>query len=641
MFVGKDSAGKLIGVGKVSTEKPHPMSLATEEDDIKSKDIRKAIQLIDLKTKIPYILVIKKNSGILSGVAEIFSAYKERISEHAMLLIDDESDYGSIDTNKPYEEEPSAINKRIRGLLNCFKKYSYIAYTATPFANIFIDFKLEKGKLPDLFPKNFIHFLEPPSNYCGLQKVFEESPEKFLVDISDHGSAFPIEHGKDHKVPYLPESLLEAIHVFCLNIAIRHLRKQKEHNSMLVNVTRFNNVQDQVFRLLKEYLEVLKKEVGLITEMKIIFNRKFKDVNFSWEKVQKVLLDTVVPSVSAKLINQKSKEGLDYKQNTLNVIVVGGLRLSRGLTLEGLSVSYFIRGLHDSEKKQKKVTADTLMQMARWFGYRRDYEDLCKIYMPKEIQDIFEKITEVTNKLMEQLREMRDEELTPLDVALEIQHFSELLPTARNKMENAVLSRGDDRKISLSNFSKDEQIHKENLILLFNFIKSLGENGTRRTGEGRPISWKYIEKEKVLDFIEKFKVFRGPKKKAILRLKGEKYSWCIVHLFTSGKGDFVGDELKVKGAKTGIQVRAMVRGAEIHDDHVKLGYRKITSGNVSKNDIDEGVPVLTLYVLDLNGKNKDKTESLLLKGVPMYDLYLPGEGKGRVWINQAFQDGDD
>ncbi|WP_143433409.1 hypothetical protein [Helicobacter suis] len=234
MFVGKDSAGKLIGVGKVSTEKPHPVSLVTEEDDFKSKDVKKAIQLIDLTTKIPYVLVVKKHEDVLSSIAKIFSTYKEKISEHAMLLIDDESDYGSIDINKAHEEEPSAINKGIRGLLNCFKKYSYIAYTATPFANIFIDFKLEKGKLPDLFPKNFIHFLRPPTNYCGLQEVFKKSPGNFLVNISDYESAFPIEHGKNHKVPYLPASLLEAVHVFCLNIAIRHLRKQKEHNSMLV-----------------------------------------------------------------------------------------------------------------------------------------------------------------------------------------------------------------------------------------------------------------------------------------------------------------------------------------------------------------------------------------------------------------------
>ncbi|GFK17331.1 hypothetical protein NHP190033_15070 [Helicobacter suis] len=365
------------------------------------------------------------------------------------------------------------------------------------------------------------------------------------------------------------------------------------------------------------------------------------------------MLDTVVPSVSVRLVNQESKEGLDYKQSTLNVIVVGGLRLSRGLTLEGLSVSYFIRGLHDSKKSQKKVTADTLTQMARWFGYRDGYEDLCKIYMPKEVQDIFEKITEVTNNLkeqlekMEQLRKMRDdEEQTPLDVALKIQHFSELLPTARNKMGNAVLSRGDDKRISLSDFSKDEQIHKENLILLFDFIKLLGENGTRLTGEGKPVSWKNIDKETVSDFIDKFKVFKRSKKENVLyRLKEEEHQiWCVVRLFTSGKGDAVGDKLKVNGAKTEIQVRAMVRGgAEVHDDHVKLGYRKITSGNVSKNDIDEGVPVLTLYVLDLNGTNEEKTVSLSLKGVPMYDLYLPGEGKGKVWINQAFQeeDGDD
>ncbi len=166
---------------------------------------------------------------------------------------------------------------------------------------------------------------------------------------------------------------------------------------------------------------------------------------------------------------------------------------------------------------------------------------------------------------MEQLRKMRDdEEQTPLDVALKIQHFSELLPTARNKMGNAVLSRGDDKRISLSDFSKDEQIHKENLILLFDFIKLLGENGTRLTGEGKPVSWKNIDKETVSDFIDKFKVFKRSKKENVLyRLKEEEHQiWCVVRLFTSGKGDAVGDKLKVNGAKTEIQVRAMVRGGQ-------------------------------------------------------------------------------
>ncbi|WP_163532350.1 hypothetical protein [Helicobacter suis] len=95
------------------------MSLVTEEDDFKSKDVKKAVQLIDLTTEIPYVLVVKKHKDVLSSIAKIFSTYKEKISEHAMLLIDDESDYGSIDTNEAYEEEPSVINKKIRELLNC------------------------------------------------------------------------------------------------------------------------------------------------------------------------------------------------------------------------------------------------------------------------------------------------------------------------------------------------------------------------------------------------------------------------------------------------------------------------------------------------------------------------------------------
>lgn len=631
MFVGKGDDGGLVGVGLINpaqANEKQPFSLTTEGKDFNTADAKKNSQATNLENAgTSVLLVIKKNTHMLSSVIKwLKNHYKHKISKHAMLLIDDESDWGSINTKS--DDDPTAINGEIRGLLELFEKSSYVAYTATPFANIFIDHTIEEERrigvrdmsVPiskDLFPRDFIYALDIPTNYCGAQKIFtDDDPGRFLVDIQDHERAFPLKHKQDHYVLELPESLLEAVRVFCLNIVIRYLQgEENKCNSMLVNISRFSNMHKRVAGLIEEYVADLKQEIGvyakllnslaqsdLIAQMKKTFDTKFQ-TEFSWESVSGTLSD-VMDKVIIRDIHQRSIKRLDYRKDK-HIIVVGGLSLSRGVTLEGLSVSYFIR---------HSIYYDTLMQMGRWFGYRKGYEYLCKIYMPREIQEHFMVITECMVELMYKFKEMAEERLTPLDFGLAVRQDPRnlLQVTARNKRRSAksiVLSLDlNGQLIETVRFAqKDPKIHAQNLELLHGFVKSL-DKGDRR---GSHIVYENIDKNKVLEFIKGFKVVKMPMKKWIIKyLEKKDRTWDVV--LYSGTGD------SVPGLEISAERRAKVR--ETSGDCLEFKNRKLSSGDPERPLLSENIyqesrtksrgerssflrrnltrPVLMLHILD-------------------------------------------
>ncbi|WP_163555126.1 Z1 domain-containing protein [Helicobacter suis] len=565
-------------------DKKQPISLTTEDYDFNKRDSDRDTRF-NLEMEVLFYTVLKKNSKILDAFMKWLDS--QRTSKHAILLIDDESDYASVDTKRA-KEEASAINKKIREILNRFKKYSYVGYTATPFANIFINYELKKDNLPDLFPQDFVYPLRPPKNYFGAQKIFIDHPEKFLINIEDYKKAFPIKHKKEHQVLELPESLVEAIFVFCLNITIRCLRGQEKHNSMLVNVTRFNDVQRQI----SEKLEELKGSLhSFITEAKKVFDRRFVDHKHLWEQVQEILPETL-SSVSVELVNQKSEEFSYPKDKKLNVIVVGGASLSRGFTLEGLSVSYFIR---DSK------SYDTLMQMGRWFGYRDGYEDLCKIYMPEKIQENFRKITNVTNNLMDQLEEMNKKEGTPLDFGLAVQKAAGLRPTSGSKMRNAQI-RTNKKPLpffGVYRFVKHKQVHEKNLRILSVFVKSkeFEEKGFYKV-------CRRVSREDILGFIEEFE--QEFEHKEILNYLNKKDDLWDVYFNNEGRKE-VGEWKVAK------------RNAEVEGNYLKRKFPRLSHQRVV-TEIKER-PALILYILELTTEDGENPLEGIL--VPAYEVSFP------------------
>src|SRR5262249_40239617 len=228
------------------------------------------------------------------------------------------------------------------------------------------------------------------------------------------------------------------------------------HRSMLVNVSRFTAVQDQVATLLHAWLAQIQQDIRnysqlptrealrntTIAELRATYDEEFGTTEFSWETVQKALVAGVLP-VAIQAVNQRTgAASLDYakhRENGLRVIAVGGNSLSRGLTLEGLSTSYFFRN---------SQMYDTLLQMGRWFGYRDSYADVCRIWLTKEAQHWYAHITEAAEELRAEIGRMRSLNLTPSEFGLKVRaHPDALIVTARNKMRAA---RTVERIISLS-----------------------------------------------------------------------------------------------------------------------------------------------------------------------------------------------
>lgn len=420
----------------------------------------------------PIVMVIKKNKSVLENVdrwltaldAQVASDGKRRIPDHAMLMIDDEADHYSVNTNSMSEDDPTTINKLIRQLLDRFEKHAYVGYTATAFANIFIGSDVEHPDYgDDLFPRSFIVSIKAPSNYIGAERVFglKDIDGREDVDalpivrhVKDAADWLPHGHKKSHPVGPLPDSLSEAIRAFVLSCAVRRARGQvTAHNSMLVHVTLFNDVQEGVSRRVTEELDALRNEIrygvgegsDVRFELKELFDDDFvptsrdmhgqglvlEDDLVTWDQVDDELL-AAVTSIGVRMVNGRARDALEYYEHRatgLNVIAIGGNKLSRGLTLEGLTVSYYLRASR---------AYDTLLQMGRWFGYRPRYADVCRLYTTSQLEGWYRDITSANAELLADLDLMAAEGATPADFGLRVrQHPDGLMITNPAKLRRA------------------------------------------------------------------------------------------------------------------------------------------------------------------------------------------------------------
>ena len=403
----------------------------------------------------PQLFVVKKNKTVLDNLAEWLGGKQQNALSVPMLLIDDEADDASVNTGK---ENPTAINACIRRILKLFLRFTYVGVTATPFANILIDpFAPGTQEIdPDLFPKDFICCLPTPDLYIGSEKMFGDEREvNYVLPIKADSvkQAFPFRHKKTQTIVALPDTLKDAIRYYAITNAIRDiLGHSKTHRSMMINVSRFVDVQN---RLKSKVLDFWNEEVLLyiksfckmgtkalefepIKSIKDVFDTfqldKLKGI--TWDRVQEKLYDSN-ESVKIVAVNQKSSDTLDYdrfeKENSdgMRVIAIGGDCLSRGLTLEGLCVSYFYRN---------SQMYDTLMQMGRWFGFRDGYDKLVRVWMAEEAVEWYAHISEATEQLKIEVHKMNRSKLTPMDFGYKIMgHPDSLIPTARAKMRNAKL----------------------------------------------------------------------------------------------------------------------------------------------------------------------------------------------------------
>lgn len=421
------------------------------------------------------IFVIKKNVSVLRKLYDWL--YNQNVDsvygyiDTPMLLIDDEADNASVNTRKE-ETDPTKTNQLIRKICNVFKNSTYVGFTATPFANVFIDpDSVDSMKRADLFPEHFIYTLPTPSSYIGAKRIFYEDGDRYgnlryINDITepdytseeykdavenniealDNGS-FYYKHSKNwHGI--LPKSLHDSILCYFLANVVRDLRgNSSAARSMLINISRFVRVQKYIKECVDKEYDLFvncvrydfsenakaNKKLPLYKELHALWIKHFaniKDVTFE-RVVKKSNLMSAVEKIKVVVVNSsKNSNKLDYKENPhLRVIAIGGLALSRGLTLEGLLVSYFYRNTS---------TFDVLMQMGRWFGYRNGYEDLFQIWTSQTSARWYEEIAKSAEDLKADLKEMYEQHLTPKDFGIKVRdNCAELQITASNKMRTS------------------------------------------------------------------------------------------------------------------------------------------------------------------------------------------------------------
>ncbi|MBE0610059.1 MAG: Z1 domain-containing protein [Dehalococcoidia bacterium] len=481
---GATQKNRLVGVGLAGLVDLFPMSGTNSEEggDFNQK-VANQYGIIPGGQQ-PILLVVKKHGGVLNNVIAWATSINVHVDPETgqrvvrdvpLLLIDDEADDASVNTNPVVDEDgrvdedvsPTTTNKRIRQLLWSFEKSAYVGYTATPYANIFIHPGGELPDLgPDLFPRHFVFSLPEASNYIGPARVFgiesdaatsvsANAPIPVVRDVSDYFDWIPDRHRKGHVPGELPSSLREALRAFILSCAARLARGQGDaHNSMLVHVTRFTDVQGRVTQQIRDELTSLQNRIRygdgnsssqLRAELKDLWENDFQRTattiremepelsaeipSVAWNAVERFLTEAA-ERIRVKTINGAANDALEYWDHPsgLYVIAIGGDKLSRGLTLEGLTVSYYLRA---------SQMYDTLMQMGRWFGFRDGYLDVCRLYTTTLLQEWYRHITVASEELRMEFQRMAELGQTPEDFGLRVRtHPSGLRITSAGKMRH-------------------------------------------------------------------------------------------------------------------------------------------------------------------------------------------------------------
>lgn len=559
---------RIIGVGNLSAARnaiAHSYTSSADRGDFSQQVAANAG--INFNNPQPILFVVKKNSSVLRNLSQWLETQGINgiIKNKSLLVVDDEADNASINTHS-LDDEPTRINGYIRNILSLFTRSAYVGYTATPFANIFIPI----GDT-DLFPKHFIINIPPPTNYIGPEKVFgtsanPDSDNEELLPmvnvINDYHDFIPNGHKLNDTKPCfedIPNSLKVAIKSFIITCAIRIARGQgNKHNSMLIHVSRFqawqNHIKDLVndlFRYYKGCIEIEDKDIleelreifeidtndytSFVSITKDILDSSFAPIDnkiklHDWSEI-KPLLYRAVQKIEVKSINGSSGDILTYQENNasgISVIAIGGDKLSRGLTLEGLSVSYFLRASR---------MYDTLMQMGRWFGYRPGYMDLCRLFTSSELNEWYRHISLATDELREEFNYLYESGGTPANYALKVRNHPGVLQiTSLTKMRYAqnIEVSWSGRLIETYQLNKDKESINANIITTEKLLERLNYHSFEYKGVNR--LWKNIPIQVVLDFLSDFRLPSSLKKVDLAMIRefiedlcdyGELTNWSV------------------------------------------------------------------------------------------------------------------
>lgn len=515
--------GEKQGVALVRTGGTQIETWTTVQDDISTNN---AIGIKNLDK--PVLLVVKKQKDVLPKLIDLLrnSIIHSQMSP-PVLIVDDEADQASVDASGNSKEDMTKINGYIRELLSLFNQKSYVGYTATPFANLLIKADanhIEVGK--DLYPKDFVIALPKPDGYCGPDEYFnttgytEDNKPMFIrhLSIEDRNLLDRMRTKDDAELfVEVPKSMQESILAFVLSTAIRNLRGQiGEHNSMLIHTSRLTDVQNSMYGVIKDFYKKLSNDLiynsksEYITKLQELYEEDFIEVQnsfetsqpfevFTWEEVYKQI-KVVAGKIEVMEINGESEDALEYdkyKENGLYVIAIGGNKLSRGLTLEGLTISYYYRG---------SSMYDTLMQMGRWFGFRKGYMDLCRIYTSEEIAENFEYLATVMSELRTEFEKFVRDGVTPEEYAVRMLTHKTMTVTSPAKMgtaESPITYTGTMQQTR--SFEKNKEFYTDNMEATVQLINNIEQEFNTIVKGTKYHIVKEVPSEVVIDYLKKYK----------------------------------------------------------------------------------------------------------------------------------------
>ncbi|MCW8966901.1 MAG: Z1 domain-containing protein, partial [Candidatus Pacearchaeota archaeon] len=491
------------------------------------------------------IVVMKKLPSIINKLNDDLDLLRTELEEVPALIIDDESDQASVTTRPPTADEKerrTSTNKAIVRLIRALPRAQYVGYTATPFANVFVD----PTDTEDIFPKDYIVSLHRPQGYMGVSDFFDLADDGLDLSEDERPKGFESNeraflrdvYGDDIEDSNLPQ----AIELFILSGAVKLYRHQQgipvsvKHHTMLVHRSVKQKDHEDDYELVRQIYDNLGvgtkrfydrlhtlwnddvKPVSSCKSPELPMPERFADLKPFIDKCLSIIQQSGHP---VRVVNgDRTYEKLmpNFDRDSIWGVLVGGTKLSRGYTVEGLTISYYRRRI-----KQ----ADTLMQVGRWFGFRRGCSDLVRVYLGREepdgknrtfdLKEAFKSICRDEEMFRKELRKYTDEDIRPPILPKDIPPLvpSHMLrPTSPNKMYNV--------DVKFQNFGGDwkERVHtanksglrKNNASLIHDLVAN-GKLDQLHIGytdpdNGKGIQWKgyaiTISHTEMLDYLEKY-----------------------------------------------------------------------------------------------------------------------------------------
>lgn len=669
-----------------------------------------------------YVMVCLKQTSRLRKLIQWLHSDPSMARRLRIIIIDDEADQASINTAKMTKDEivsRTAINDLIIKLVKgCdeddhrlqFQAVNYIAYTATPYANV-----LNEANKESLYPRDFIVCLPENTSYFGSKIIWGSKREEkytgldIVRPIDKATCTFMKEYGNGYCAQF-PDAFKRSVAWFLCCVAVLRMRSWKKPISMLIHTSNGTSAHFSVYEGLTKWLVTDMKNGNLLLLCESVYDYETKRFTYdqfkigypdydyidsmyreypSFDEIKNELLSLFSEGICQIKIESKgeykysdsavhvcvdnchARKYVDDEQSELRInypddseletmnkapafIIIGGNTLSRGLTIEGLVSTFFSRSSNQ---------ADSLMQMARWYGYRKGYELLPRIWMSKDAIEKYKTLQQVDEKLRKTLNDYKIMGKDPGKIAppvMSTSGISRFLLTAKNKSQNMVPCDMDfsGDSYELTEYYQEDEILRANLALTERFLSNLGMPQPSFVYPERSLVWRSVSVNKAISYLKSFRAYNSTN---FIKQMSDFYNWMEKqnkdgnylrwNVAVCGASDFKGEKWHISGLD--YELGKVVRGKKISvKSHIDIG--SMRSGRDGICDVEEkwldsdlldkgkrgqsievvrgqmgysDVPLLLIYCMDANSTPKSESRAAFGTDVDLigYSVIVGGD----------------